>query len=519
VGLCLLAGIAGVILAALLALALKGTGTPLSLSDPYFVSVLKFTLWQAALSSALSCGLAIPVARAFHRHPDFVGRALLLRLFNLPLVMPAIVVALAILSLFGRAGWISQALGLLGLPPLNPYGLSGILLAHCFFNLPLASRILLTVLETIPPEQERLARQLGLSAMTRFRLVELPALTRALPGLLLLIFLICTGSFTIVLALGGGPAASTLEVAVYEALRTSFDPGRAAQLALVQLALTITCLLLARRFAAPWVTERSHHRPLSVPEEAGRLAKLADITLIVLSSTFLLLPLLAMLLDGLRGPLPALLADEEVHRALLRTLMLALMAGPLATAFAWGLLTAARASRGRMRNVLTDGGDLMLTVPPVVLGTGWFLVLRPLTAPEEIRFALLVVLNALMVLPYVLRSLGPALMQAGEAHNRLCASLGISGWTRFRLIDLPVLSRPLALALGMAAALAAGDFAAVALMGADASDALPLLLHSRMGSYRLNDAAALAVILTSVGFLLLWLADLGGRRLGRRHSS
>ena len=48
----------------------------------------------------------------------------------------------------------------------------------------------------------------------------------ALPGVAGLIFMLCMTSFTIVLTLGGGPAATTLEVAIYQSLRFDFDPAR-----------------------------------------------------------------------------------------------------------------------------------------------------------------------------------------------------------------------------------------------------------------------------------------------------
>ena len=64
-----------------------------------------------------------------------------------------------------------------------------------------------------------------------FRLVEWPQLRAALPGVALLIFLLCAASFAVVLTLGGGPRATTLEVAIYQSLRADFDPQRAAALA------------------------------------------------------------------------------------------------------------------------------------------------------------------------------------------------------------------------------------------------------------------------------------------------
>src|SRR5262245_56333566 len=94
-------------------LVLEGSGElprAIAAFDPYFVRVALFTLWQAALSTLLSVGPAIVIARALSRHPDFPGRGLILRLFALPLALPAIVAALGLLSLYGRAGYFAGIL-------------------------------------------------------------------------------------------------------------------------------------------------------------------------------------------------------------------------------------------------------------------------------------------------------------------------------------------------------------------------------------------------------------------------
>ena len=58
------------------------------LIDAYVLQIVWFTVLQALLSTVLSVGLAIPAARAFSRR-DFPGRALILRLFALPPLLPA----------------------------------------------------------------------------------------------------------------------------------------------------------------------------------------------------------------------------------------------------------------------------------------------------------------------------------------------------------------------------------------------------------------------------------------------
>ncbi|TIP33814.1 MAG: thiamine/thiamine pyrophosphate ABC transporter permease ThiP, partial [Mesorhizobium sp.] len=131
--------------------------------DGYLLRVARFTLWQALLSTLLSVAPALLVARALSRHPAFPGRRLILQLFTVPLALPAIVAALGILALYGRAGYFAGVFARLGggeWPGI--YGLSGILVAHVFFNLPLATRLFLEALGTIPADQWRLASQLGM---------------------------------------------------------------------------------------------------------------------------------------------------------------------------------------------------------------------------------------------------------------------------------------------------------------------------------------------------------------------
>ena len=62
----------------------------------YIRRVLFFSLWQALLSTLCSVLPAILVARAFAMQPEFPLRGLLLRLFALPLVVPAVVAVMGV---------------------------------------------------------------------------------------------------------------------------------------------------------------------------------------------------------------------------------------------------------------------------------------------------------------------------------------------------------------------------------------------------------------------------------------
>lgn len=488
--------------------------------DGYLLRVARFTLWQAVLSTLLSVLPALFVARALARHPRFFGRDLILQLFAVPLALPAIVAALGILALYGRAGYFADSLGNLGGGTWpSVYGLSGILVAHVFFNLPLAARLFLEALQTVPADQWRLASQLGMGARPAFRLIEWPVLRQALPGIAGLVFMLCITSFTIVLTLGGGPRATTLEVAIYQALRFDFDPIRAVALTLLQIGLTLVVVFILTRLGANTVGDANlpvaPRRYLSV----GRGEAWLNSVLIVLSLAFVAGPMAATVAAGLQADLARLVTEAAVRSAAQTSLVLAFMSAILSVALSLSLIMARRALAakrvGQGNTILeyaTDtGAGFVLVVPPIVIGAGWFILLRHAGDVFALAPVMVVAVNAVMAMPFAIRALRPAYDAASERHERLCVLLGISGWNRFKLIDWPSLRRPLATAFAFAMALSLGDLGVIALFGSDSVQTLPYLLLSRMGSYRTDDAAGLALILGVLCLALMFAATRFGK--------
>jgi thiamine transport system permease protein len=68
--------------------------------------------------------------------------------------------------------------------------------------------------------------------------------------------------------------------------------------------------------------------------------------------------------------------------------------------------------------------------------------------------------------------------------------------------------------LAFAMALSLGDLGVIALFGSDAVQTLPYLLLGRMGSYRTEDAAGIALLLGLLCLGLMLLADRLGRNAG-----
>ncbi len=480
--------------------------------DAYTLRILRFTLYQATLSTVLSIVLGLPVALALSRRQDFPGRIWIIRLMAVPMGLPVIVGAFGIITIWGRQGVLNTALVFAGAEqPFSIYGLSGILIAHVFFNLPLAVRLMLAGLERIPGEYWRMAASLGMGPVSVFRFIEWPAVSRLVPGIAGLVFMLCATSFTLVLLLGGGPAATTLEVAIYQALRFDFDPQRAIALSVLQIAITAVLLGLLAFLPSPEAEIASLGRPVRRFDGKRVGARLWDGAAIIFAVLLVGLPLVAITVSGLGADLPRLLSAPIFLRAAATSLAIAAFSATLVVLCCFAIIGARQAVGSRrhaaqplrlLSATLGAGSSLVLLVPPVVLGSGWFLLLRPFGDVSFYAPVLVALINMLMALPLAMRVLEPAFTSHFLRTSRLSASLGLQGLTRLRFADLPVLRRPLLMAFSFAMALSLGDLGAVALFGSENFITLPWLVYSNMGSYRTNDAAGYAFILGVVCLLL-----------------
>jgi len=475
-------------------------------NDPYLRRVIFFSLWQAALSTVLSVGIGLFVARAFARFGNFPLRSLILGLFGLPLVVPAVVAVLGIVSVYGAQGWL----------PLgsNLYGLTGILLAHLFFNLPLAVRLLLPTWNSVPQQHWRIGSQLGMSNWQQWKHIEWPALRESLPSVSVLIFMLCMTSFAVVLTLGGGPRSTTLEVAIYQSLRFDFDPEQAVVLAMLQLALSVLVAIIATRFSRLPDVEPNLNLNTAPISSTHKFIPLILITTAVI---FVATPLLSMIIDAARGPVVDVLNDSSLWRAAAFSVLIGLSAASIAVTLGWLLLSAsaekAYTGNKRVAQLLELSGSVVYVVPPLVIGTGLFILLSKWVNVFEWAILIVILINGIMGLPFVIRTLGPAMRQNTQRYQRLCESLEISGWQRFKQIDLPLLRKPLGLSAALVTALAMGDLGVIALFGSPETATLPLLLYQRLGAYQLPQAAVIAVFLLASCLLAFWLIErsIGGR--------
>ncbi|MBU2936056.1 MULTISPECIES: thiamine/thiamine pyrophosphate ABC transporter permease ThiP [Pacificibacter] len=470
--------------------------------DQFDVAAVRFTIVQAFWSAVLSVALAIPVARALARR-SFWGRRALVTLLGAPFILPVIVAILGLTAVFGRNGIVAYGLNLAGLEPISIYGLHGVLLAHVFFNLPLATRLLIHGWGSVPAEQFRLAASLDFSGRDVFWHIEWPMLRNLVPGLLVVIFLICTTSFAVALTFGGGPKATTVELAIYQAFKFDFDIGKAALLAGVQFTICGVAALASLWLAVPQAVMGGQDRVFQRFDTGRVTSKIVDGVWIIFATLFLAVPLLAIVMQGA----PYILSlPTSVWSSALRSLVTALGSAGLTIVFAVSLSLAALRWRW-----LEGLGMLSVAASPLVMGTGLFIMVFPFVEPARVALLITALVNAVMSLPFVLRAIGPAVRACEDRFGPLSDSLGMTGWARVRLVILPRIRAPLGFSAGLAAALSMGDLGVVTLFARPDGATLPLQIYRLMGAYRMEQAMGAALLLLFLSLALFYLFDRGGR--------
>lgn len=491
------------------------------LTDPYVLHVLWFTVWQAAVSTGLTLALALPGAYVFARFA-FPGKELLRAVVTVPFVLPTVVVGSAFLGLLGRGGVLEEWLG-----PRVGGGAGGvwpILLAHVFLNYAVVVRTVGGLWSQLDPRQEEAARVLGAGRLAAWRRVTLPALAPSVGAAALIVFLFTFTSFGVIKVLGGLHYA-TLEVEIYRQTAALLDLPTAAVLTLLQFAavtglLAVHARTVRRRESALGLVppEQTARRPRGRGQWAVLWSVLASVAVLVL------LPLGVLVersldtpgghgLDFYRALGSANSADATFAVAPADALgnsfayagvatLIALAVGGLAAA----ALTVRRGGRGSgAATTVVRGFDALLMLPlgtsAVTVGFGFLVALDE--PPLDLRSSWLLVplAQALVGVPFVVRTLLPALRAVDVRLREAAAVLGASPWRAWRAVDLPLVRRAVLVAAGFAFAVSLGEFGATVFIARPDAPTLPVAVSrflGRAGAANYGQAMAMSTILMLV---------------------
>jgi len=518
------------ILQASFARAASGAGAAVTavLGSPAYLRIIGFTFYQATLSTAITLIIGLPGAYLLARY-HFRGQGLLQALTAVPFVLPTLVVAAAFSALLGPRGWVNLALmAAFGLtaPPLSfVNSLGAILVAHVFYNTTIVLRLVGDFWSHLDPRLPAAARVLGASPVRTAWHITLPLLAPAIAAAALLVFIFDFTSFGVILALGG-PTFATLETEVYRQTVFQFNLPVAAVLALVQLActlaLTVVYTRLSERVTVPQSLRaaRETRRALRTWRQRLGAGLLVSVLALLLVAPLAALAARSLVLEPGQGGPSAYRFSLAFYQALsinpnnsifyvpplaavANSLLIA--AATVVLALALGLPTAWVLASRQGRERLTAGLDALLMLPlgtsAVTLGLGFIVALnRP---PLDLRASpvLLPLAHTLVALPFVVRSLTPALRSIRPRLRQAAAVLGASPARVWREVDLPLVGRAVLVAATFAFTISLGEFGATAVIARPQNPTVPIAIYrflSLPGALNYGQALALSTILMVV---------------------
>jgi thiamine transport system permease protein len=499
-------------------------------SSPATLRVVWFSVWQAALSTFLTLLIGLPGAYLFGRF-SFRGRGLLQTLTAIPFIMPTLVVAAAFNALLGPRGWINQALMSwldLGTPPIQFMNtLGAILVAHVFYNTTIILRSVGDFWSRMDPRMEQAARSLGANRWQTWWKVTLPLLAPAVSAAALLVFIFNFTSFGVVLILGG-PRFATLEVEIYTQAINLLNLPQAATLSILQMICTTVFTLVYQRLSNR-TSQSLSLKPRIITQK--RLvtwqSRLSAGLLIIFLVVLLITPLLALALRSVTqiGNSSNLTENRETmfsldfYRELNLNRRQSLFYSPPSTAMmislgyaaatvaltlsmgapaAWVITRSQNSWMGRALDAILM---LPLGASSVTLGLGFILALSK--PPLDLRSSpmLIPLAHTLVALPFVIRSLLPALRSIRPRLHQAASVLGASPMQVIRLVDLPLVSRSVLVAATYAFTISMGEFGATALLARPEYPTIPVAIYrflGQPGAMNYGQALALSTVLMLV---------------------
>jgi molybdate transport system permease protein len=233
------------------------------LTSDVAVDALRVTLETNLIAMALILVFGTPTAYVLANR-SFRGRALLVTLVELPLVLPPAVAGIGLLAAFGRLGLLGGAIDALGVDVA--FTKIAVVLAVTYVASPFYVRTAIAAFESVDQDLVAASRTLGAGPARTFRRVALPLAGAGLGAGLALAFARGLGEFGATIMFAGSlqGVTQTLSLAVYQEFDVNFDNALAIGALLV---LASALILFAAKLIPAW--KRSGSTSITVFAPSG----------------------------------------------------------------------------------------------------------------------------------------------------------------------------------------------------------------------------------------------------------
>lgn len=434
---------------------LDGDGEKFTFAN--YVKILGRSFYRGAVANTLMIGVAatittivvsVPFAFALARLP-VPGKAAIIALAAMPLVLPSFVSAYAIVLLLGRAGVVTQWLNSWGIGFGSIYGAGGIILVYTLTLYPYVLLPTMAGFKAVDVSIEEAAQSLGSSPRRTLWTVTLPIVVPSILAGGLLVFIETLENFGVPFVLAEDMPIFAVEAFKLFVGETAPNPSSAGVLGVLLILMTSLVLLIQRRFLANrrFATGARAAPPILKVGLGLRIAATVYCWSVVLLALVPFFAIVVLSFMEFRGPVlhPNFsLANftalfERSTRPLLNTLLFATLAAVGTTLIGVPIAYVVTRLRSGLAAVL----DVIATLPFAVAGTvlaigfvvsfnsGWLI----LTGGPFI----MVLAYTVRKIPFAVRSSSGILHQIDPSLEEASISLGRSPLQTFARILVPLM--------------------------------------------------------------------------------
>ena len=453
----------------------------------YIFSITFFSLYQSLLSALLSIVIGTTFAYLLIKHNYIYGIKFIINSLSILFVLPTIITIFGILSLYGNFFQI--------------YGLFGIILGHVILNIPLVARVIFQSLKDISPNERMLADQMNLNSWGSFLAIEWPVIKKNIPSLFVLVSFICFVSFTPVLILGGSPKYSTLEVAIYHAVMFADDFNVAFNLLIVQIIICSSIyFIFFRNFKSKnfIIDDKRNYKSLT----ALSSKYVIEYLVLILISIVVFSPITFILIKGISMTLLDVLNSFYFWSALSTTFIIGFFSGTLSIILTYGNLVFLNKSK----NSSEFWFYILIIFSPGILAVGYYIFFNEIIDYSIPNILIIIIINSIITLPFTYNYLSPSFFRVSKEHHDISESINIYGTRRFFFIDWPRLREPLITAFCVSSILSASDLVIISFFGTNDLSTLTQTIYRLMGSYRMDEAYAVSLLLLIYCFIYFMIS-------------
>ena len=492
------------------------------LSRSFYRASVANTLSICLLATATTTLIAVPFAFALARL-DIPGKLALLGLAALPLVLPSFVGAYALLLLFGRSGFLTQALNALGVPFASIHGAAGIVAVYTLTLYPYVLLPTLAGLKAVDVAIEEAAQSLGSSPARTLLTVTLPVVLPSVLSGALLVAIETLENFGVPAVLAEDKPILAVEAYKLFVGETATNPSAAGVLSVLLITASAAVLFLQHRFLAGrrFATAARGAPPLLAVRPLWRTAATLYCWGVVLLALVPFFAIVVLSFMEFRGPvLHARFSLQNyaelfdvAGRPLGNTLMFATLAACAAALIGVPLGWALARTRALWASLLDAIATLPFAVAGTVLAVGLVIAFNSGRLVLTGGWLIMVLAYTVRKLPFTVRAAGAIVRQVDPSLEEASIALGVSPLRTLLFLVVPLMLGGIVSGMILTWVTVASELSTTVILYSGPWRTLTIIMFQALEGTGAGVAVAAASVLIAISILPV----LAAYRLLRRH--